>query len=105
MRARAVIATLCTTIVSVVAFAQSPGAGAPSTVESDVHSFRIDSNGSVSEVDTTTLRANTTAGIDDIAQRAVWFDKDSERVDILDAYTLDPDGTRHAVRADQIRDV
>jgi transglutaminase-like putative cysteine protease len=105
MRARAVIAAFCTIAVPVVTFAQSPGTGAPSTIESDVHSFRIDNDGSVVELDTTTLRANTAAGIDDVGQRFVWFDKDSEHVDILDAYTLDADGTRHPVRADQIRDV
>jgi transglutaminase-like putative cysteine protease len=105
MLAQAVTAVIFMTAVPGAAFAQSSGAFAPSALESDVHSFRLDRDGSVTEIDTTTLRANTTAGIDDIAQRAVWFDKDSERVDILDAYTLDPDGTRHPVRADQIRDV
>ena len=78
---------------------------APSTVESDVHYFVIQKDGSVEERDDTVLRANTTSGVDDIAQRYVWFNKDIEKVQLLSAATIDPDGTVRPVGPDGIRDV
>jgi len=78
---------------------------APSTVESDVHYFVIQKDGSVEERDDTVLRANTTSGVDDIAQRYVWFNKDIEHVQLLAAETIDPDGTVRPVGPDSIRDV
>jgi hypothetical protein len=78
---------------------------APSTVESDVHYFVIQKDGSAEERDDTVMRANTTSGVDDIAQRYVWFNKDIEQVQLLAAETLDPDGTVRKVGPDGIRDV
>ena len=78
---------------------------APSTIESDVHYFVIQKDGSVEERDDTVLRANTTSGVDDIAQRYVWFNKDIEKVQLLAAETIDPDGTVRPVGPDGIRDV
>ncbi|WP_175817879.1 DUF3857 domain-containing transglutaminase family protein [Burkholderia diffusa] len=78
---------------------------AASTIESDVHIFYVQEDGSVTEDDETTLRANTAAGIEDIAQRYVWFDRNISRVDILEAYTLDRSGATHTVTPDQIREV
>jgi transglutaminase-like putative cysteine protease len=77
----------------------------PSTVVSDVHLFVVAEDGSVVEDDATVLRANTPAGIDEIAQRYVWFDKSVSKVDIVDAYAIDMNGVRHAVMPDQIRDI
>jgi transglutaminase-like putative cysteine protease len=105
MSARTAVVAIFMTVAPVIALAQRLDEGAPSTVESDVHSFRIENDGSVMEVDTVTMRANTVAGIDDIAQRFIWFDKDREHVEVLDAYTLDTDGTRYPVRPEQIRDI
>ncbi|WGS51282.1 DUF3857 domain-containing protein [Paraburkholderia sp. D15] len=87
------------------AFAASPGDLAPSTMESDVHLFTIQKDGSIEEHDDTVLRANTTSGVDDIAQRYVWFNKDIEQVQLLAAETLDPDGAAHPVGPEAIRDV
>jgi hypothetical protein len=78
---------------------------ASSTVERDVHYFVVQKDGSVEEHDDTILRANTESGVDDIAQRYVWFNKDIEQVQLLAAETIDPDGTRHPVGPDGIRDV
>ncbi|WP_144154203.1 DUF3857 domain-containing transglutaminase family protein [Paraburkholderia sp. BCC1885] len=78
---------------------------APSTVESDVHYFVIQKDGSAEERDDTVMRANTTSGVDDIAQRYVWFNKDIEQVQLLAAETIDPDGTVRKVGPDGIRDV
>ena len=78
---------------------------APSTLEHDVHYFVIQKDGSVEEHDDTVLRANTASGVDDIAQRYVWFNKDIEQVQLLAAETIDPDGTVHPVGPDGIRDV
>ncbi|RDK01665.1 DUF3857 domain-containing transglutaminase family protein [Paraburkholderia lacunae] len=78
---------------------------APSTMERDVHLFVIQKDGSVEEHDDTILRANTTSGVDDIAQRYVWFNKDIEQVQLLGAETLDPNGVAHAVGPEAIRDV
>jgi len=80
-------------------------ARAPSTIERDVHYFVVQKDGSVEEHDDTVLRANTASGVDDIAERYVWFNKDIETVQLLAADTIDPDGTVHPVGADGIRDV
>ncbi|MEA3088553.1 MAG: hypothetical protein QOC89_6250 [Paraburkholderia sp.] len=78
---------------------------APSTMERDVHLFVIQKDGSVEEHDDTVLRANTTSGVDDIAQRYVWFNKDIEQVQLLSTETIDPNGVAHPVGPEAIRDV
>ncbi|CAE6826641.1 hypothetical protein R69927_02057 [Paraburkholderia domus] len=77
----------------------------PSTMERDVHLFVIQKDGSIEEHDDTVLRANTTSGVDDIAQRYVWFNKDIEQVQLLAAETIDPNGVTHPVGPEAIRDV
>ncbi|WP_088509586.1 DUF3857 domain-containing transglutaminase family protein [Burkholderia ubonensis] len=88
---------------------RAPAAGIddtpPTTLERDVHEFVIQRDGSLEEHDDATLRANDANGIDAIAQRYVWFDKDLEKVDLLAAQTLDRDGVAHPVGPDAIRDV
>ncbi|MGS0896961.1 DUF3857 domain-containing transglutaminase family protein [Burkholderia stagnalis] len=78
---------------------------APVTLESDVHTFVIQHDGSLVEHDDATLRANNAAGIDAIAQRYVWYDKNLEKVELLAAETIDRDGVAHPVGPDGIRDV
>jgi hypothetical protein len=51
------------------------------------------------------MRANTASGVDDIAQRYVWFNKDIEQVELLAAETIDPNGGAHPVGPEAIRDV
>ncbi len=77
----------------------------PSTIERDVHVFVVQKDGSVEEHDDTILRANTTSGVDEIAQRYVWFNKDIEQVQLLAAETIDRGGIAHPVGPDGIRDV
>lgn len=77
----------------------------PSTIERDVHLFVVQKDGSIEEHDDTVLRANTTSGVDDIAQRYVWFNKDIEQVQLLAAETIDPNGVAHPVGPEGIRDV
>ena len=77
----------------------------PSTLESDVHEFIVQKDGSVEEHDDATYRANTAGGVDDIAQRYVWFNKDIEHIELTAAETIDPDGATHQVGRDSIRDV
>jgi transglutaminase-like putative cysteine protease len=77
----------------------------PSTIERDVHLFVVQKDGSIEEHDDTVLRANTTSGVDEIAQRYVWFNKDIEQVQLLAAETIDRDGVAHPVGPDGIRDV
>lgn len=78
---------------------------APATIESDVHVFTVAHDGSVVEHDDTTLRVDTVAGVDEVAQRYVWFDKDIERIDALSAESIDPQGGLHPVGLDAIRDI
>jgi transglutaminase-like putative cysteine protease len=78
---------------------------APSTIESDVHSFTLKDDGSIDEIDDTVLRANTTAGVDEIAQRYIWFDKNIDQVEVLEAETITADGTHIPVDPSRIRDV
>jgi transglutaminase-like putative cysteine protease len=78
---------------------------APSTLESDAHVFIVQRDGAVEEHDDATLRANTASGVDDIAQRYVWFNKDIEKLELLTAESIDPDGRTHPVGAEAIRDV
>ncbi|SEA85596.1 DUF3857 domain-containing transglutaminase family protein [Paraburkholderia sartisoli] len=77
----------------------------PSTLERDVHLFIVQRDGSVEEHDDSTLRANTTSGVDDIAQRYVWFNKDIEQIQLLTAETIGRDGVAHPVGPEGIRDV
>jgi transglutaminase-like putative cysteine protease len=77
----------------------------PSTTISDEHEFVVAEDGSVTEDDATVLRANTSAGIDEIAQRYVWYDRSISKVDIVEAYSVDANGVRHDVSSDQIRDI
>ncbi len=51
------------------------------------------------------LRANTSAGIDEIAQRYVWYDRSVSKVDIVEAYSVDAGGVCHDVLSDQMRDI
>ncbi|KWE89061.1 DUF3857 domain-containing transglutaminase family protein [Burkholderia territorii] len=81
------------------------GDEAPVTLVSDVHVFVIQHDGSLDEHDDSTLRANNANGIDAVAQRYVWFDKNLEKVDLLAAETIDRDGVAHPVGPDGIRDV
>ncbi|WP_233800684.1 DUF3857 domain-containing transglutaminase family protein [Paraburkholderia sp. HP33-1] len=104
-RCAALLAALCA--ASAIAFPLCCAADerAPSTIERDVHLFVIQKDGSIEEHDDTVMRADTASGIDDIAQRYVWFNKDIEQVQLLAAETIDPDGTTHAVGPEAIRDV
>jgi transglutaminase-like putative cysteine protease len=77
----------------------------PSTLVSDDHEFVVAEDGAVAEDDATVLRANTSAGIDEIAQRYVWYDKSVSKVEIVEAYSVDANGARHDVSPDQIRDI
>ncbi|MBC8733181.1 DUF3857 domain-containing protein [Paraburkholderia sp. UCT2] len=85
--------------------ATSTNERAPATIERDVHLFVIQKDGSIEEHDDTLMRADTASGVDAIAQRYVWFNKDIEQVQLLAAETIDPDGTAHAVGPEAIRDV
>jgi transglutaminase-like putative cysteine protease len=80
-------------------------AAQPSTLVSDVHVFVVADDGSLTEDDETTLRANTSWGVGDIAQRYIWFDKTTSTVDIAEAYSISADGIRHEVAPDQIREM
>jgi transglutaminase-like putative cysteine protease len=77
----------------------------PSTIVSDVHEFVIAEDGSLTEDDTAVLRANTSAGVDEIAQRYVWYDRSVSKVEIVEAYSVDSNGVRHDVSPDQMRDI
>jgi transglutaminase-like putative cysteine protease len=95
--------------LGLVALAHSAGAqtndASPTVVESDIHRFVVEHDGTVREVDETTLRANTASGVDEIAQRYVWFNKDIETIDALAAESIDPEGRTYPVSAAAIRDV
>lgn len=90
--------------IAVYAHAEQPQQ-APATIESDVHRFLVQRDGTVEEYDDTTLRANTASGVDAIAQHYVWFDKDSEKLVVLKAESIDPEGGVHPVGPEAIRDV
>ncbi|WP_183085054.1 DUF3857 and transglutaminase domain-containing protein [Trinickia fusca] len=77
----------------------------PATIESDVHRFVVQHDGTVAEEDDTILRANTPTGVDAVAERYVWFNKDVETIDTFTAESIDPDGHAHPVGSDAIRDV
>ncbi len=105
MSGRLLLALALCLAASGVAHAQGDDNLEPWTLERDVHLFVVQKDGSVEEHDDTIVRANTTAGVDDIAQRYVWFNKDIEQIELVAAETIDPDGTRHQVGPDGIRDV
>jgi transglutaminase-like putative cysteine protease len=112
MSSRSLYALRCLLLPASLACLHSPAFAAdaaadeqPSTLVSDVHVFVVAHDGSLTEDDETTLRANTPAGVDDIAQRYIWFDKSTSTIDITDAYSLGPDGVKHTVTPDQIREI
>ena len=82
----------------------SASATAPATLERDVHLFVLHKDGSLDEHDDSLTRANTRAGVDEIAERAVWFNKDTERITALSAETIEPDGTVRPVGPGNVRD-
>jgi transglutaminase-like putative cysteine protease len=85
--------------------AENVEAAQPSTLVSDVHLFVVAADGTVTEDDESAWRANTPAGVNDVAQRYVWFDRSASDVDIEDAYSVGPDGVKHVVAPDQIREI
>lgn len=104
-----VLGAFAAALGGVCAYAAPDGARtsdvSPVTIESDSHVFIVAHDGSVVEHDDAVLRADTVAGIDGIAQRYVWFNKDIERIDALSAESIDPQGGVHPVGADAIRDI
>ncbi len=107
------VAIVCTIVALATGLARAegtagdaPASGVPPwTLESDAHRFVLRYDGTLEERDEKTLRANTAAGVDAIAQQYVWFDKDTERLTILAAESIDPDGRAYAVGPEAIRDV
>jgi transglutaminase-like putative cysteine protease len=102
-RLPAVVAGVCAWCLMTAAHAANDDD--PSTIVSDVHEFVVAEDGSLTEDDATVLRANTSAGIDEIAQRYVWYDKSVSNVEIVEAYSVDANGVRHDVSPDQMRDM
>lgn len=97
---------VCSASLVVPALARASGADVPAaTIESDTHVFTVRDDSSIDEVDETVMRANTAAGVDDIAQRYIWFDRNVDQVQVLEAETITADGQHVSVRPDQIRDV
>jgi hypothetical protein len=112
MSSRSLDVKRCLLLAALLAWLGSPAfaidnieTAQPSTLVSDVHTFVVAEDGSLAEDDETTLRANTPSGVGDIAQRYIWFDKSTSTIDITDAYSLGPDGIKHIVTPDQIREI
>ena len=77
----------------------------PYTNERETQTFTVNADGSYAKLDEMTLRVNNEAGVARVAQYYIWFNRNMASVDILEAYTVSADGTRHDVRPEQIRDV
>ncbi|OAJ60456.1 hypothetical protein A6V36_01265 [Paraburkholderia ginsengiterrae] len=77
----------------------------PYTNEGETQTFTVNADGSYSKLDSMTLRVNNEAGVARVAQQYVWFNRNMADVQILEAYTITADGTRHDVQPEQIRDV
>ncbi|WP_350357447.1 DUF3857 and transglutaminase domain-containing protein [Paraburkholderia fungorum] len=105
MRSLLIAIGLSIASASTVYAEESGNLAAPSIIENDVHVFVVAEDGSVAEDDDTTVRANTAAGIEDIAQRYIWFDRNVSHVEVLEAYAIDRNGVRHPVSPGQIRDI
>ncbi|SAK65911.1 membrane protein [Caballeronia hypogeia] len=105
--ARSFLVRLACVLACVYAWSCASAAPAddPSTIVSDEHAFVVAADGSLTEEDATVLRANTSAGVDEIAQRYVWYDKSVSKVEIVEAYSVDANGARHDVSPDQMRDI
>ena len=101
----AVVAVLAIASAPTVYADESGNPAAPSTIESDVHVFVVAEDGTVAEDDDTTVRANTAAGIEDIAQRYISFDQNASHVDVLEAYAIDRNGVRRPVSPGRVREM
>ncbi|MBN3759991.1 DUF3857 and transglutaminase domain-containing protein [Burkholderia sp. Ac-20365] len=77
----------------------------PYTNERETQTFTVNADGSYTKLDEMTLRVNNEAGVARVAQYYIWFNRNMASVDILEAYTMSADGTRHDVRPEQIHDV
>lgn len=91
--------------VGAAAATAESGSASPYTIESDVHHFVVEHDGTVQEYDDSTRRVNTAAGVDAIAQQYVWYDKDAEQLTLVTAESIDPTGRVYPVSPGAIRDV
>jgi Domain of Unknown Function with PDB structure (DUF3857) len=98
MRSLLIAIVLAITSARTIYADESGNPGTPSAIENDVHVFFV-------AEDDTTVRATTAAGIEDIAQRYIWFDQNVSHVDVLEAYAIDRNWVRHPGSPGKVRDM
>ncbi len=73
------------------------------TIVRDVDSFHLRKNGEFTQIIETALRVETQQGVKRHGERKLYYNSKLETLEILEAYTQQPDGTRVDVDADKIR--
>lgn len=73
------------------------------TVLQNFNHFHIHANGSSQQTIESAIRIETERGISRFSERKIDFNSALENVEIIEAYTLQPDGTKEHLTADQIR--
>ena len=73
------------------------------TIVRDVDSFHVRKNGEFTQIIETALRVETQQGVRRHGERKLYYNSKLEALEILEAYTQQPDGTRVDVDADKIR--
>lgn len=73
------------------------------TFVKEVHNFHVSADGTNTEMVETAVRIETADAVRRIGERKIYYSGAHETVDILEAYTLQPDGSKVPLDPDQIR--
>lgn len=73
------------------------------TIVREVDSIHVNRDGSTQQTSESTMRIETAQGIDSGGERKIYYNSTLEDIEVLEAYTLQPDGTRISVSPDKIR--
>lgn len=76
---------------------------APYSILDDVQDFVVQSNGGYNQIRERNIRIETPQGIDQYGQARLYFDGKRDRLEILEAYTLRPNGVKVPVSPDRIK--
>ncbi len=68
-----------------------------------VHNFHISADGSSTEIAESSIRIETANAVRRVGERKITYSGTHETVEVLEAYTLQPDGTKVPLEPDQIR--
>jgi len=69
----------------------------------DFMHYHVNADGSAFQTIESSIRIETDRGVNGFSEREIYYNGTHEIVDVLEAYTLQPDGTKLHLAADKIR--